>query len=423
MHSSATTPAPAGGGFRAATVALRNRDFRIFFIAALISNTGGWMQNAAIPYVIFKLTATNGGVGVSGFFTYLPIMLMGAAGGSLADRFDRKRLLVVTQVTQAMFAAALWLLVARHLATPMRLNALAFGSGLAGGLNIPIWQSFVGQLVPKSILLNAVTLNSTQFNSARALGTFLAGLVIASFGADVVFAVNAVSFGTVLVALSMIRGRGTVRATGHRSNAVADLVAGWRYVLSTPGIVSCCAAIIAIAGLASPLFAYLTASYGQEIFRVSGWRMGLLWGGGGIGSVLFAPVILTRGARLGRRRLLTIAMSGYGLSTVCVGLSPSWPWAVGALVVHGGAYLAIASALNTTIQLLAREDMRGRSLAVYIMCLTGALPLGLLAWGAAADHVGIRAVTITAGSALVAVTALFALSGRFDAMGAADAGS
>ena len=408
-------------GFRGATLALRNREFRIFFVAALVSNTGSWMQNAAIPYVIFRLTSTNGGVGLSGFFQYLPIMLMGAAGGSMADRFDRKYLLVATQVVQAVFAVLLWVLVAKGWATPLRLNLLAFGSGLAGGLNIPIWQSFVGQLVPKDLLMNAITLNSTQFNSARALGTFFAGVIIATAGPSTVFALNAVSFGTVLVALSMIRSRGAPVSVGERPKVIADLVAGVRYVLATPGIVSCCAAIIAIAALGSPLFSYLTASFGQEIFKVTGWRLGLLWAGGGIGSVLFAPFILTVGARLKRSSLLVVAMAAYGGATIAVGLAPEWYWALVGLLVYGGAYLAIASALNTTIQLLAREDMRGKSLAVFIMCLTGALPLGLVVWGVLADRVGIRAVTVGSGLLLVAATAVFSITGRFDAMAAADA--
>ena len=397
-----------------------HREFRIFWFAALVSNTGGWMQNAAIPYVAFQLTGRDGGVGITGFFQYLPLMLMGAAGGSLADRFDRKRLLVITQLAQAAFAALLWLLVASDSATPGRLAAVAFGSGLAGGLNIPIWQSFVSQLVPREILVNAITLNSTQFNSARALGTFFAGIVIAFAGPDLVFLLNAVSFATVLVGLAMIRTRGAPRTDGERPRVVADLVAGFRYVAATPGIVSCCVAIAAIAGLCSPLFSFLTASYGQTIFRVSGWRLGLLWGAGGIGSMVLAPLILTVGARMSRRLLLVVAMTTYGLATIGVGLAPNWWSAVCALMFYGGAYLAIASALNTTIQVLAREDMRGKSIAIYIMCLTGALPVGLYVWGIAADRWGIRAVTIGGGILLVVATGVLALSGRFTAMAAAD---
>lgn len=413
---------PAESGFRSATVALRHREFRIFWIAALVSNTGGWMQSAAIPFVVFEITQRNAGVGVAGFWAYIPIMIMGVLGGTLADRFDRKKLLVLTQIGQALFAVALWVVVSKGWATPGRLSALAFGSGLATGLNIPIWQSFVAQLVPKDILRNAITLNSTQFNAARALGTFLAGVIFAVSGAELAFALNAVSFGAVLIGLSMIRtyGQAAVAPRSERPRVVADLAAGFRYVWSTPGIVSCCLAIIAIAGIASPLFSFLPASYGQEVFDVTGWRLGLLQGGGGVGAVLLAPFILTLGARLSRKRLLVIAMTTYGVATAVVGLSPVWWAAVIGLGLYGGAYLAIASALNTTIQLLAREDMRGKAVAIFIVCLTGALPLGLIAWGWAADAWGIQPVTVVAGVALVAVTGWFALAGRFDAMAAAD---
>ncbi|MFN8051056.1 MAG: MFS transporter [Acidimicrobiales bacterium] len=407
-------------GVRGATLALRNREFRIFWIAALISNTGGWMQNAAIPYVIFQLTGRNGGVGVAGFWQYIPIMVVGAAGGSIADRFDRKMLLVVTQIAQAAFALMLWVLVAKGWATPGRLAAVAFGSGLAGGLNIPVWQAFVSQLVPREIMLNAITLNSTQFNAARALGTLLAGVVFDFAGPGIVFALNAVSFGSVLVALAMIRSHGRPGPGGERPRVVADLLAGFRYVWETPGIVSCCVAITAIAGIASPLFSFLPASYGQEIFSVSGWRLGVLLGAGGIGSVVLAPFVLTIGSRVSRRLLLTVAMTTYGLATAAVGVSPRWWVAVIGLAFYGGSYLAIASALNTTIQLLARDDMRGKSVATFVMCLTGALPVGLLVWGWAADEWGIRPVTVAAGLTMVAVTGLFMVSGRFDAMTAAD---
>lgn len=419
---SPTTPVPSGVGSRPSSgglSAFKHREFRIFWFAALISNTGAWMQNAAIPYVAFQLTGLDSGVGVTGFFQYLPIMLMGAVGGSLADRYDRKIVLFLTQLAQAGFAILLWILVSSGNATPFSLSVLAFGSGLASGMNIPVWQAFVSQLVPRDVLLNAVTLNSTQFNGARAIGTFLAGVIIAAWGPDLAFAINAITFIAVLGGLAMIPAKGRPVSDNPRKGAIAEWVEGVRYVAGVPGIVSCCLAIIVVASMASPLFSFLTASYGQEIFDVSGWQAGLLWSAGGAGSVLLAPVILTKGAKLSRTRLLTISMTTYGIGTIVVGLSPNWIWAAGGMAVYGASYLAIASALNTTIQLLARDDMRGKSVAVYIVCLTGALPLGLILWGIAADQFGIRPVTITAGLVMIVSTFLFSVSGRFEAMNTA----
>lgn len=405
---------------RPALAAFAHRDFRVFWLAALASNTGSWMQNAALPYVAFALTGRYGGVGATGFWQYLPVMLMGAAGGSIADRFDRRRVLIVTQVAQATFAVALWALVASGTATAGRLSALAFASGLAGGLNIPVWQAFVGQLVPREALLNAVTLNSAQFNAARALGTFAAGLIIAVSGPSVVFAVNAVSFGCVLVALALIPGRGRPSARASRG-AARDLLDGVRYVRSVPAIVSCCIAIIAIAGLASPLFSFVTATYADRVFVIGGWQRGLLWAAGGIGAVAVSPALLTIGARIPRDRLLLGAMLSHAAGTAVVGLAPRWWVAAFGLMLYGGSYLVMATAMNTTIQLVALEEMRGRTYAVYVMCLTGALPIGLLVWGWAADRWAIRPVTVTAGALLALVVVGFHLSGRLQAMARADA--
>ena len=133
-------------------------------------------------------------------------------------------------------------------------------------------------------------------------------------------------------------------------------------------------------------------------------RRALLQGAGGLGAIVLAPVILTLGARLSRKRLLVVAMTSYGAATALVGVAPVWWVAVIGLALYGGAYLAIASALNTTVQLLAREDMRGKVIAIYLGCLTGALPVGLVLWGWAADAWGIRPVTVVAGLLLVVVT-------------------
>jgi MFS family permease len=399
--------------------ALRQRDYRWFWIGAFISNTGGWMQNATIPYVVFQLTGKAGEVGLTGFFQYLPFMVMGIAGGALADRFPRRRLLLVTQVLQALSALALWAVVAGGTDSVGIIAALAFVSGLLGGLNTPVWQAFVVELVPRELLLGAVTLNSTQFNASRALGPFLAGVVIAVWGPQAAFMLNAVSFLAVVVVLLMIRvaSDGTRRTV--EGGVLAGLVRAGRYVRATPAILACCMAIVAVAGLGSPLFSYLPV-YGEEIFGVTGVRLGLLFGAGGIGSVIAAPVLLSVAPRLPRARLLAGAMAIYGLAVIAVGLLPGYWEVIGALLFFGGAYLAIASTINTSIQLVVREELRGTVIAIYLMCLTGALPVGLYLWGVAADAVGLRTATVVAGSLLVVVTAVFVLTGRFRVMAHAD---
>lgn len=404
---------------RPALVAFTHRDFRWFWLGALVSNTGGWMQNAAVPYVAFTLTGSAGDVGITGFFQYVPFMVMGLVGGVLADRYPRRALLIGAQLAQAVCAFALWALVASGSATTASLSALAFASGLAGGVNTPIWQSFVTELVPRDVLLNAVTLNSAQFNAARALGPFLTGIVIALWGAASAFAINGISFLVVIGVLLVIRGTSDDRDRPESGTALAGIRRGAAHVVSSPAILACCVAIVAVAGLGSPLFSYLSV-YGESIYEVTGWQLGLLFGAAGIGSVMFTPLLLSVAPRLPRAQLLGAAMLLYGVSVAAMGVVPTYAASILVLLCFGGAYLSIAATINTTIQLLVLEELRGVVIAIYLMCLTGALPIGLFVWGAAADVVGIRATTVAAGVALALVTLVFIVTGRFAVMAEAD---
>ncbi len=400
--------------------ALRQQSFRRFWLAALVSNTGSWMQSAAIPFVAFSLTGSAGAIGVTGFFQYLPFMMMGLVGGSLADRFPRRTLLISTQTAQAACAIALFVMVYTGTVTTAWLAGLAFVSGLAAGLNTPVWQSFVAELVSRDLLLNAVTLNSAQFNAARALGPLFTGIIVSGIGVSWAFALNAASFLIVILVLLSLR----VRSDGARrpvsGGAVAGIRNAGRYVLSSPPILACCMAIAAVAGLGSPLFSYLVV-YGEEVFHVSGVRLGILFGAAGIGSVIFTPALLSVAPRIQRSKLLSGAMVLYGCSVIATGLAPTYITVVLALLCFGGAYLAIASTINTTIQLVVRDDLRGTVIAIYLMCLTGALPLGIFIWGKASDSYGIQKVTVCAGTALLVVTVLFILTRRFHVMADADA--
>ncbi len=247
----------------------------------------------------------------------------------------------------------------------------------------------------------------------------LAGLVIAAWGAATAFAVNGVSFLVVIGVLVVIRGTSEGRGRPARGGVLAGIRRGAAHVVASPAIVACCAAIIAVAGLGSPLFSYL-AVYGESVYEVTGLRLGLLFGAAGIGSVLFTPLLLSIAPRLARARLLGASMLLYGASVVAMGLVPTYPGSILVLLCFGGAYLSIASTINTTIQLVVLEELRGVVIAIYLMCLTGALPIGLLCWGAAADRWGIRSTTVAAGGSLVVVTALFVATGRFNVMADAD---
>jgi MFS family permease len=404
QNAPATPPvAPAARpGFRQALTAFRYRNFTIFWCGALLSSTGTWVQWITVPYVVFQLTGSGAWVGVAGFFQFLPAVLVGPLAGSVADRFHRRSVLLVTQVAQAAVAVTLWVVWTAGVRSVGVIIAIVAVGGFVAGINIPSWQAFVSELVPRDVLLNAVTLNSTQFNAARAFGPAIGGIVLGAAGPGPAFLVNALSFVAVIVALALIRVPRLERASGH-AGVFREFFSALGYVRRRPGIAACFLVVLSLGALGGPLF-NLLAVFAERVFEVSDYRYGLMGAALGAGAVLAAPLIAGRGSGMRRSQLTTVATAVYGSALVVFALSPWYAMAVGALMVAGAAYLAIASTLNTTIQLQVEETMRGKVLAAYLMCLTLAMPLGVLAQGALAEAIGARATVAGAGMVfLVAV--------------------
>ena len=414
-------PAPSSPrkpGLREAGAALRITAFRRFWIGALISNSGSWMQNVSVPFVLYQLTGSATWVGVASFAQFLPAVLFGPLGGSLADRFSRRSVLLVAQAAMAAVALALWALWSSGAASPWSITALVALLGAVAGLAIGSWQAFVSELVPRHLLLNAVTLNSAQFNGARAFGPALGGLVLATLGPSGAFALNALSFVAVLGALASIPGRpAAIADPGGRPSVLGETWETVRYIRHMPGIAACVLVVASIGFLGSPVFPLLVV-FAEDVFGVSDALYGLLGAALGIGGVLATPFVAGRGSGIPRSRLAGTALAVYAASLVAFALSPVFPLAVVALVVAGGAYLAVASTLNTTIQVQVAEERRGKVLALYVMGLTSSYPLGSLVQGAIADRVGVRVVTAVAGVALAAMWLRLRASGRFRAMDA-----
>lgn len=391
---------------REALASFRYRNFALFWTGALLSNTGSWVQNVAVPFVVFGLTGSAAWLGFSLFVQFVPVVLTGPLAGSIADRFDRRSVLILTQAGQALVALALWAVWVSGRAGIWPVIVLVAVSGTIAGLNVPSWQAFVSELVPRDVLLNAVTLNSTQFNAARAFGPALGGLVLAGLGVGWAFMINAVSFAAVIVALAMIslpRREIPARATGEsRPRVVREFFSTFGYVRDFPGIVVCFVVVVALGGLGSPVFGLLVV-FADRVFEVGRTAYGFLGAALGLGSILAAPLIAGPGSGIARRRLLGVAVVVYGCAITAFGMAPGYAVGVVALVVAGGGYLAIASTLNTTIQLQVDEAMRGKVLAVYIVLLTLSLPVGSLVQGWTIEWVGPRVTVAAAGLVFLAV--------------------
>ena len=381
--------------------AFRYRNFRLFWCGALVSNTGTWVQNVTVPFVFWQLTGSALWVGAAAFAQFIPIVVMGPIAGSLADRRPRRSVLLAAQAAMAGVALMLWATWVAGVRSPWALLALVGVSGVTAGLMIASWQAFVSELVPRDTLQNAVTLHSAIFNAARAFGPALGGLVLVTLGVSWSFLINALSFGAVIVALLLIRVPRLIASDGPALPIIREFGSTVRYMIARRGILACVVVVVALAGFGSPVF-QLIVVFAEEVFDVGGFAYGALGAALGLGAVLAAPLVAGWGSQVARSRLIFGALSLYGVAIMSFGLAPSYWFGLVALLVAGGAYLAIAATLNTTIQLLVDESMRGKVLAAYLMAMTVALPVGALAQGAAADAVGPRLVVATAGACLLA---------------------
>jgi MFS family permease len=409
-------------GLRHAVRALRHRDFALFWVGAFVSSTGMWMQNVTVPFLLHEATGSATWVGLGAFAQFAPAMVMSPLGGSLADRHARRTILMWNQAVLLVLALALWLTVRDGTIHPGLIVALIGLSGVVSGLGIPAWQSFVAELVPRESLLNAVTLNSAQFNASRAVGFMLGGFALYSVGPGLSFLANGVSYLAVLAALAAIRPRTApaVALSGAEPPEVAGPATfrlGLAYVREHPGLqlaVITCGVVMFLGG---PVI-QLAPVFARDTFGVDERAYGFLAASLGIGATAGSVVLGAYGDGVRRSKLIVVSIVIYGVAALGMALTPSYAGGLAAMFCIGVAYLAVASVLNTSIQLAVDDRFRGRVLALYVMVFTGAYPLGSLLQGVATDRFGVRSVVGVAGVALLGYAALLAT--RPSAVGALD---
>ena len=405
--------APPERGLRAAVSAFHHRNFAVFWTGALLSNIGSWMQRVTIPYVLYELTGSATVVGIGGFLQFFPVVLVGPLAGSVADRFPRRRVLMVTQSAMAVLALVLWAAWELGMRAPAGIIAVVAGSAVVAGLNIASWQAFVPELVPRHQLLNAVTLNSAQFNGARAVGPALAGVVLLRWGPGAAFLVNAVSYLAVIVALAMVRVP-VVRRPRPERRVLGQFAEGLDYVRRSPVILGCIAVAMTVTFLGMPLL-QLMAVFAEEVYGVGEGAYGLLVGAIGTGGVLAAAVVTGWLGQVRRSRLLRITLLVYGVSLVAFSQARTLPLGLAMAVVVGMCHLVTVTSLNTTVQLLVDEEVRGRVMAIWVMGFTLANPVGVLLQGWVTDHVGAPITVTAAGLGMVALGVVLVVGRRMPA--------
>ena len=393
--------------------AFRNRDYTIFWCGALLSNTGTWLQALVVPYVLFQLTGSALWVGLASAAQFFPMVIMSPLGGSLADRRSRRAVLLTTQTGMALTAVGLLVAWTSGVASPWVLLFFTAIAGVLNGITMPSWQAFVSDLVPRELLLSAVTLNSVQFNAARAIGPAIAGVVLALWGPGWAFALNALSFGCVIVALLAVKAR-TVRVPRLTTDGVwrqfRDAV---RYTAEQPALMLIVVISGLVGALGNPVFGF-TVVFAGVVYLVGPVALGLLNVAPGVGAVLATPIVT--GWRWSPRLSRTVrwGLVSYAIAIIVFGTWPSYVVGMIALVFVGGSFLAVVSGVNTSLQLIVDDHFRGRVMALRLMVFTLAVSVGGLIQGALADHIGPRKTVVIAGVLLlVAAVVIGRLRGRY----------
>lgn len=398
-------------GLRRALRAFRHRNFAILWTGAIFSSSGTWVQNLTVPFVIYELTDSAFWVGFATFSQFIPSMALGPLAGSIADRFDRRLVLLSTQSAMAAVALALWAIWASGVRSLAPILILVMFSGVIGGLNIPSWQAFVNDLVPREDLLSAVTLNSLQFNAARAIGPAIGGILLAASGPTLAFLVNGLSFVFVLVALTLVRSNQVRRTVPPSGSVLKQFARAVRYTRTQPGIIVGVVIAVLVGALGNPVQQF-TVVFASDVFDVGPLGLAVLNVAIGLGAIVSFFILGGRDDVLSKATMVKWSFLAYGTAVIGFALSPNYVMAVVSLMVVGGGFLTVVSTSNTAVQTIVADHIRGRVMAFRIMAFTGSFPLGALLQGWLADHIGVRATVAGAGLVLVAAAIWFITHGE-----------
>jgi MFS family permease len=385
---------------------LRVRNYRLYAAGQLVSLTGTWMQRVAQDWLVLELTNSGTALGIVTALQFLPSLLFGLWGGVLADRYDKRKLLLATQTGLALVALILGVLDVTGIVQYWQVLVLALLLGLVSAVDSPVRQSFAVEMVGPDDLTNAVGLNSTIFNSARILGPAVAGVMIAAVGTGWAFVANAVSSIAVLTGLALMRPS-ELRPSPAIDRVRGQLRAGLRYVWYRQDLLLTMI-LVFVVGTFGLNFQITTALLAKQVFHRTATGYGLLSTALAVGACVGAVLATRRRARPSLLFLLLAALS-FGLLEIIAGSMPGFGGTALLLVLVGLAMLSFTTAANSSVQLGVEATMRGRVMALYLMCFLGGTPLGAPIVGWVANTVGPRWGMIGGGVVCMAVAVGMAL--------------
>jgi MFS family permease len=386
--------------------ALKNTNYRLWASGAIVSNTGTWMQRVAQDWLVLTQLTNNSGisVGITTGLQFAPVLLLAPVAGVVADRFERRKVLIGTQVSSAILALILGLLVVTNSAQLWQVYVLAALLGVVAAIDAPARQAFVSELVPIEDLPNAVGLNSASFNAGRLIGPGIAGILIHLFGTGPVFLINAATFGAVVLSLTRMR-RAELRPQPRARGGKGSVRAGLAYVRHRPDLIL----ILAVVGMVGTFglnFQITSALMARLVFHKGAGEYGLLGSIMAIGSL--GGALLAARREHPRLRLVIGATLAFGVFSIVAAVMPTYGTFAIALFPIGLSSLTLMTAANATVQLSTEPAMRGRVMALYMAIFMGGTPIGSPIIGWVGSTFGAR-YTILVGGIVSILTAVGAL--------------
>ena len=367
--------------------ALRHRNYRLYFVGQVISTVGTWMQSVAMPWLALTLTHDAFHVGLVIATQFTPMLVAGQFGGILADRFPKRRILVITQVASMLPAFAMFFLTSQHLAQYWMVLVAALAVGSINVIDVPARQAFVIEMVGREDLLNAIALNSTIFNGAAVIGPSIAGVIIGLFGVPLCFLANAVSYiASVTTLLLLVNLPAVVRAT-QPGSVLARIREGLDYARGDP-IVGTLLLNVAVFSLFAMNRFTLLPIFADQVLHIGASGFGFLNASQGVGALVGALSLAVLQRRLATGNVQFLVGIAWSIFLVGFTLSRSYPLSVALLMLAGFCQITFVATCNTRIQSATPDHLRGRVMALYAQALMGVGPIGSFQAGALAHFFG-----------------------------------
>lgn len=377
---SPTAAEPKGNSNPLARVfqAFSYRDFRLLWFGAFTSSVGTWIQQTALSWLILDLTSSAFYLGLNEFLGTAPFLVFSLLGGVVADRLDRRRILLTSQYLQLAFAATLAFLTWAGFISIWHILVLSLLTGCVQAFGSPAYQALVPTLVEKRDLANAIALNSIQFNLARVVGPVIAGEALVVLGAAACFGLNGLSFVAVIIALTMLSVRRI--PPGVRSNISSEMRGGLVFVGKQKALLE-----LTILAFAASFFGFQLATFlplfAREVFRLDAQGFGHLLASSGAGAVVGALIVAWLGDVKHKGRIALLMQAMFGLVMVLFSFTSN-VWLAYPLVFLSGVFMiAIFAMISSLVQLLVSDEMRGRVMSIYMVAFRGGMPLGSLITG------------------------------------------